>query len=191
MKFTLSDQAAVDSAINALRAGVLIAYPTEAVFGIGCDPSNEAAVSAVIRLKQRDSTKGLIIIGATLEHIKPYADWDRLGKGVQTAILASWPGPQTWILPCSPRARTLLRGSHSGIAVRVTAHKPAAELCIAFGGALVSTSANTSGAPPAKTVEAVEKYFGDEISLILDEPVGGRKQPTPICDALTGRVLRS
>ncbi|TFE36808.1 tRNA threonylcarbamoyladenosine biosynthesis protein RimN [Paraburkholderia dipogonis] len=191
MKFSLSDLAAVDSAIEALRAGALIAYPTEAVFGLGCDPSNDQAVSAVVRLKRRDSSKGLIVIGATLEHIKPYVDWDRLGKGAQTAILASWPGAQTWILPRSPGAGAILSGSHPGVAVRVTAHKPTADLCTVFGGALVSTSANPSGAPPARTADAVQQYFGTRVDLLLDEPVGSRTRPTPIRDALTGRLLRS
>lgn len=191
MKFTLSDVAAVESAVKALRNGALIAYPTEAVFGLGCNPSNEDAVAALIRLKHRDSSKGLIVIGATLDHIRRFVDWEGLGKGVQTAILASWPGANTWIVPASPLAHATLRGTHNSIAVRVTAHKPAAELCTLYGGALVSTSANPSGAPPARTVETIQQYFGRQIDLLLDEPVGGRTQPTSIRDALTGRVLRS
>jgi L-threonylcarbamoyladenylate synthase len=84
-----------------------------------------------------------------------------------------------------------LAGAHAGIALRVTAHEPAAALCRAFGGALVSTSANRHGEPPARSATAIRAMFGDEIDAILNAPVGGLERPTPIRDAISGASVRS
>ena len=102
----------------------------------------------------------------------------------------TWPGPYTWVFPASDNAPSWIRGDHPSIALRVTEHPIASALCEAFGGPIVSTSANIEGTPPAKTIAEVEHYFHSGISVILDGPLGEIDNPTTIKDALTGVTLR-
>jgi L-threonylcarbamoyladenylate synthase len=115
----------------------------------------------------------------------------KVPAGVLAQVRASWPGPFTWIFPRSADVPDWVAGAHAGIALRVTAHAPAAGLCRAFGGALVSTSANPHGEPPARDLVTVADYFGDGLDGIVDAPLGGAAQPTTIRDALTGAIIRT
>ena len=103
----------------------------------------------------------------------------------------SWPGPVTWLLPARPETPQWLCGAHESIAVRVTAHPLAAALCRAADGALVSTSANLSGRPAARTALQVQRIFGDSLDYVLHGDVGGRETPSDIKDALSGAVIRA
>ncbi len=175
-------------AARCLNAGGVIAYPTEGVWGIGCDPLNGEAVTRVLKLKGRAAAKGLILIAAALEQLLPYLA--PLAAGERARLEATWPGPVTWLIPAAPDTPPWLSGEHATLAVRVTAHPPAAALCRAFGGALVSTSANPSGLPPAQSALAVRRYFGDAVDFILEGPLGGRKRPSEIRDFASGAVIR-
>jgi L-threonylcarbamoyladenylate synthase len=106
-------------------------------------------------------------------------------------VKASWPGPNTWIFPRTAQVPDWVAGAHAGIALRVTAHEPAAALCRAWGGALVSTSANPHGSPPARSAQQALDYFGDALDGVLDGPLGGQERPTVIRDALTGAIIRA
>ncbi len=175
-------------AARQINNGGLIAYPTEAVYGLGCHPQNRQAILKLLRLKQRSINKGLIIIAANFEQIQPYIafnDTDRL-----TQIKATWPGPVTWLLPAHPSVPTCLRGDHRTIAVRVTAHPMAAAISKIADTALVSTSATKTGSEPAKTALKVRQYFNDEKILIINGATGGRKQASAIFDATSGQQLR-
>lgn len=176
-------------AVRALDAGGIIAYPTEAVYGLGCDPLDRPAVLRLLRLKQRPVSKGLIVIAASLEQLRPYLG--PLTPAVSRRIRATWPGPVTWVVPARPETPWWLRGAHAGIAVRVTAHPLAAALCTAAGRALVSTSANVASRPPARTALRVRLAFGDEIDCIVHGPTGGQGRPTEIRSATGGMVLRA
>jgi L-threonylcarbamoyladenylate synthase len=190
MKFKLHESHAVQEVVKGLRSGAVIAYPTEAVFGLGCDPENASAVQRIYKVKSRPTSKGLILIAGSVEHINRYVDWDSVDADVYAQVRSTWPGPQTWILPARSCVDRALTGGGSGIAVRVTAHQPAAALCNAFAGALVSTSANPSGIAPARSVQSADKYFGSEVEFYLDDVVGPQAKPTSIRDARNGRVLR-
>lgn len=181
----------VDSAVPALHAGGVIAYPTEAVWGVGCDPANEAAVFKLLRLKQRPVEKGMILVAADLAQLDGWVRVDDLPAERRDAVLASWPGAHTWILPAGPRAPRWITGEHSGIAVRISAHPRVAALCRAWGGPLVSTSANLAGQPPARTRAELDPALLALLDGLLDGATGGLAQPTPIRDALTGQVLRT
>ena len=175
-------------AVEVLREGGIIAYPTEAVYGLGCDPRNETALQRLLALKQRDPAKGLILIAADFAQLAPWlAELDPARK---EKALASWPGPVTWIWPARNSVSSLLRGNHAGLAVRVTDHPLAAQLCREFGSALVSTSANRSGQPPARTADEVRRSLGEEIDFIVEGPTGGRDRPSEIRDVITGATLR-
>lgn len=185
----MTDRHAIDAAVRALHEGKLIAYPTEAVWGLGCDPDNVAALEALIDLKRRDAAKGLILIAGDIAQLAPWLtglDHAQYGR-----LTATWPGPHTWLVPDNGRSAPLLRGAHSSVALRVSAHPPVAALCAAFGGPIVSTSANVAGEAPALDAEAVRRYFGSSVAAIVDGPVGGRDRPSTIRDLLSGETLRA
>jgi L-threonylcarbamoyladenylate synthase len=175
----------------ALRAGGVVAYPTEAVFGLGCDPGNHAAFERLFALKQRPPTQGVLLIGADFDQVAPYIDLAATPPEALARAQASWPGPHTWIFPRAAGVPAWIAGGHAGIALRVTAHAPAAALCRAFGGALVSTSANRHGEPPARRIDDVRSMFGATLDAILNGETGGLERPTPIRDAISGAIVRS
>ncbi|MGJ7566111.1 Sua5/YciO/YrdC/YwlC family protein [Variovorax sp. GB1R11] len=173
-----------------LRGGAVAAYPTEAVMGLGCDPSNEAAVTRICLLKQREVAQGVLLIAADFAQVAPYIDMAQVPQLALDRVLASWPGPFTWIFPRSAQVPAWISGRHPGIALRVTAHVGAAALCRAFGGALVSTSANPHGLPAARTAGEVRSYFPEGIDVLVDGAVGGLAKPSEIRNALTGEIVR-
>lgn len=187
-RFTLAD---LDAAAALMRDGGVLAYPTEAVYGLGCDPHNLAAFERLFALKQRPPTQGVLLIGADFAQVEPYIDLAAVPAEVLAQVQESWPGPFTWIFPRSPRVPDWVAGAHAGIALRVTAHEPAAALCRAFGAALVSTSANPHGQPPARSAEVAAGYFGPALEGLLDAPLGDQARPSVIRDALTGAIIRS
>ena len=177
----------LSQAVRHLRRGGVIAYPTEGVFGLGCDPCREGAVAEILELKGRPAAKGMILIAADFDQLLPFVSVPP--AAVLARILASWPGPVTWILPAAPRVPAWLTGGRSTLACRVTDHPVAARLCRAFGHPLVSTSANPTGRPPARSLLQVRRYFGRRV-LMIPGPLGRLEGPTPIYDALTGCCLR-
>ncbi|HMM56016.1 MAG: Sua5/YciO/YrdC/YwlC family protein [Proteobacteria bacterium] len=184
-------EAALQSAVAALRAGGVVAYPTEAVYGLGCDPHDHAAFERVFALKQRPATQGVLLIAADFAQAEKYIDLARVPADALARARATWPGPHTWIFPRAASVPDWIAGSHTGIALRVTAHPLAAALCNAFGGAIVSTSANRHGEAPARTAAQVRSAFGDQLVYILDGAVGGQERPTPIRDAISGELIRT
>lgn len=185
----LHDSNDVSGAVAALRAGAVIAYPTEAVFGLGCDPFNEAAVADLFTLKARPTDFGLVLIGARYAQLERFIG--ALSDDAIQRMASTWPGPHTWVVPRSATTPSWLIGCHAGIAIRVTAHPLAAQLCEAFGGALVSTSANVHGEAPARDVAQVRSCFRDTLGYILAGAVGGLERPTPIRDAVSGNLIRA
>ncbi len=181
----------IERAAEALRNGGVVAYPTEAVYGLGCDPHDAAAVARLFALKQRPPTQGVLLIGADFDQVRRYIDAAATPAAAIARARATWPGPHTWVFPRSPATPAWLAGGHSGIALRVTAHPLAAALCRAFGGALVSTSANRHGEPPARDSETVHSAFGAQLAYILAGPTGGLERPTPIRDAISGETIRN
>ncbi|WP_097459532.1 L-threonylcarbamoyladenylate synthase [Mangrovitalea sediminis] len=176
-------------AVETLRAGGVIAYPTEAVWGLGCDPWDEAAVANILALKQRPQQKGLILVAAHPEQVAYLLD--PLPAELRQAALSHWPGPVTCLLPDIHRqVPEWLRGRHASIAVRVSAHPLVVALCEAFGGPLVSTSCNPAGRPAARSAIQVRQYFGEALDGILPGALGGQRQPSRIIDLVTNRVLR-
>jgi L-threonylcarbamoyladenylate synthase len=171
-----------------LRAGGIVAYPTEAVYGLGCDPLNPDAVMRLLALKQRPWQKGLILIASELKQLDPFVL--PMSAAIAARVRGSWPGPVTWLLPVRPEVPYWIRGEHETLAVRVTAHPFAAALCDTFGGAIVSTSANLAGHAPARSALTVQRELGDRVDYILHGPLGELAQPTEIRDALTGRIAR-
>lgn len=177
-------------AARLLRAGGVVAYPTEGVYGLGCDPLDGAAVETVLRLKGRSRRKGLILVAADFEQVAPFLAPLRDPK-LRKRLALDWPGPVTWVLRAAWAVPSWLTGGRDTLAVRVTAHAGVAALCRAFGRALVSTSANRSGGRPARSALAVRRLFGDAVDMIVHGPLGGLAGSTPIRDGSSGQLLRS
>ena len=179
----------IEQAAALLRAGGVLAYPTEGVYGLGCDPGNREAFEKIFAMKRRPPEQGVLLIAADFEQIR---DW--VGDAPEAALdraRAAWPGAHTFIFPRSPRVPEWVAGGHAGIALRVTAHTPSAALCRAFGGPIISTSANHHGEAPARSAADIRAIFGDEPDGVLDAPLGGLDKPTPITDAVSGAIIRA
>jgi L-threonylcarbamoyladenylate synthase len=183
--------ATVDTAAALVRDGGVVAYPTEAVYGLGCDPHDRDAFDRLFALKGRPATQGVLLIAADFDQIAPYIDLAAVPPAVLDDVRASWPGPHTWIFPRSGHVPDWVAGAHAGIALRVTAHAPAAALCRAFGAPLVSTSANPHGEAPARDIATLERYFGDRLNGALEAALGDQARPTTIRDALSGAIIRA
>jgi L-threonylcarbamoyladenylate synthase len=175
-------------AIRAVQAGGVIAYPTEAVYGLGCNPADLAAVQRILTLKHRPADKGLILIAADLAQLEPYLL--ALDATLRARILPTWPGAVTWLLPVHPDISPLIRGKHDTLAVRISAHPTCRALCQQLGHPLISTSANLSEQPPARSAVEVQQQFGSQLDVILDAPLGEQNQPTEIRHGLTGEIVR-
>lgn len=176
-------------AAGIMRRGGVIAYPTEACFGLGCDPRDRLAVRRILTLKQRPVGAGLILVGASLEHIIPYLDSS--ARRLLERPLSTWPGPHTWILPASHRAPQWVTGGRDSIAVRITAMSSVRILCRQFGGAIVSTSANPHRRPPARNVRQVDLYFHGKLDAVVQGMIGGMARPSEIRDAASGTLIRA
>jgi L-threonylcarbamoyladenylate synthase len=176
------------TAAEVLRAGHVIAYPTEAVFGLGCDPSNETAVRKLLSIKGRHESAGLVLIASDFTQLKTWlAD---VNDALLDRAMQSWPGPVTWLFPRATSVPDYVAGQHDTIAVRITAHQPSRALCQAFGSPLISTSANRITARPALSPAEVDQAFGDQIAGILEGALGGADKPSEIRDLASGHVFR-
>ncbi|MBL1261008.1 MAG: threonylcarbamoyl-AMP synthase [Thiotrichaceae bacterium] len=176
-------------AVDMIRRGGVIAYPTEAVYGLGCDPHSSDAVKHLLQLKQRKLEKGLILIASTFEQIEPYI----LPLDIKTRqrIDKTWPGPTTWLLPVRSEVPHWITGGHKKIAIRITAHPQANALCEALAGPLVSTSANRHKQPAARTMMQVRRIFTNQLDYILPGKVGTQNNPTEIRDAENNQTVRA
>lgn len=173
-----------------LRAGDVVAYPTEAVWGLGCDPFNELAVDKILQLKAREPDKGVILIASDIKQfhfLLKDLDWS-----ARERLYATWPGPNTWLVPHNNLVPDIITGKHSTVALRVSAHPVVQHLCRAFGGPIVSTSANPAGLSAAKNATKIRQYFkrAPYPVFICKGVVGGNNSPSTIRDLATGKVLR-
>lgn len=176
-------------AVQTVRDAGVIAYPTEAVYGLGCDPLEAAAVARILHIKRRDAAKGVILIAARIEQVLPFMA--KLPGEVLAKLEASWPGPVTWVVPAASHVPAWLTGGRTTLAVRVTAHPVARALSEACDMALVSTSANRSGQAPARSGLMVRMQLGEAVDCIVPGAVGGLLRPTEIREAITGKILRA
>ncbi|WP_460186324.1 L-threonylcarbamoyladenylate synthase [Thiomicrorhabdus hydrogeniphila] len=178
----------IQKAVQCLHDGQTIAYPTEAVYGLGCNPFDEKAVANLFHVKQRPIEKGVILVAGSVEQI---VDWVFLyDTPWQQQVLDSWPGPVTWVLPLKKPMPDWITGGRDTVAIRVSNHPVIQALCSQFGGPIVSTSANLTNQAPAKSCEQVSQMFTGKV-LCISAELGNLKQPTQIKEAKTGRVLRA
>nr|WP_298164520.1 Sua5/YciO/YrdC/YwlC family protein [uncultured Pseudomonas sp.] len=177
----------VQQAARVVHAGGVIAYPTEAVWGLGCDPWDELAVARLLALKERPMEKGLILVADDIRQFDFLLE--DLPEIWQDRLAGSWPGPNTWLVPHQDRLPQWITGKHGSVALRVSDHPVVRALC-ALTGPLVSTSVNPAGRPAARSRLRVEQYFPRQLDKVLGGALGGRKNPSLIRDLITGDVIR-
>ncbi len=178
----------VTRALAVLGRGGVIAYPTESVWGLGCDPANERAVMRLLALKNRPVNKGLILVAASMVQLEPYLSALSVAQRQQLAL--SWPGSTTWLVPHDGSVGIGICGEHSSVALRVSAHPIVQALCNLCAGPLVSTSANPDGLQPARDRLTARRYFGDAVDAYAPGALGGAAQPSEIRDLLSGEIIR-
>ncbi|HAJ91872.1 MAG TPA: tRNA threonylcarbamoyladenosine biosynthesis protein RimN [Gammaproteobacteria bacterium] len=177
----------IHEAVRQLAAGGIVAYPTETVYGLGCDPFNGQAVLHLLSLKKREVNQGLILVASEFSQLEPLLQ--PLKPAAIKRICSTPATPVTWVLPCLPGIPAWLRGNHDSLAIRVTSHPIAADLCAAWGGPLVSTSANIHGRQPTTSPLQVRKAFSGQLDYILHGP-RGNNTASEIRNGLTGAVLQ-
>jgi L-threonylcarbamoyladenylate synthase len=176
-------------AVRCVRNGGIIAYPTEAVYGLGCNPLDAIAVHQLLQIKNRSWEKGLILVAYDMSQLEPFIeppDTDILNR-----LQSTWPGPVTWLLKSRPDVPSWLTGKHETIAVRISNHIIVRSLCKQLGHALISTSANPSKSPPAKTSLKVQRYFHQQVDFIICGNLGGENRPCEIRDGQSDTIIRS
>lgn len=178
----------IHQSVKALAAGNVIAYPTEAVWGLGCDPFNSHAVFKLLGLKRRRWQKGLILVAAEFSQFEfilhDLSDEDK------AKLQASWPGPVTWLVPHRQRVPAFITGEHDTIALRVSDHPMVQALCCAFDGPIVSTSANPQGLGAARSRTKVHHYFHSQALIFAPGEIGAHSNPSSIVDLASGAILR-
>lgn len=173
-----------------LKTGGVVAYPTEAVFGLGCDPTNRQAVQKILRIKGRPQHKGLILVADCFSRLQAFIA--PLNQSQIQTMQKTWGNaqhPHTWIVPAAKNCPKWLTGRHTTLAIRVSSHPYTTKLCKDIGMALVSTSANQSGHQAAKTDKQCLQTFGGQIR-VLKGRTAGAKRPSTIQDLITGKILR-
>ena len=178
----------IDTAADYIQRGCIVAYPTEGVYGLGCDPAQPAAVERILQLKARAASKGLILVASSWLQLNSCIA--PLDASERARLDASWPGPTTWIVPAANSVSPRITGNRSTIAVRISNHATVRALCNACKHALVSTSANLSGEAPLLTATAVQRVFGNQLDAIVTGELGKLGAATPVFDVTTGNQLR-
>ena len=179
-------QISLNKAGRVLHEGGVIAYPTEGVFGLGCLPERSDAVARILDIKQRSSDKGLLLVASHADQLGPWMDLST-DISISTSDAAA---PITWIVPAAADAPDWLTGGRDTIAVRISSFAPVAALCEAARSALVSTSANVSGRPPARNTYVLRRQFCGLVDYVVPGKCGPARGPSEIRDLVSGKVLR-
>lgn len=176
--------------VDAFKRGGIIAYPTEAVFGLGCDPDNEEALNRLLKLKNRPAEKGLILLAGSFSQLLPYIDNSRIPQNKRSTVLARWPDGITQLMPKNNSISSLLSGEFDTIAVRITSQPDVVALCKETNKPIVSTSANLSGLAPARSWQTLDPILANQVDFIIEGVTLGHTAPSKIIDALSGNIIR-
>lgn len=183
------DSLDINLAVRCLQEGGVIGYPTEAVWGLGCDPADQQAVLRLLSIKNRSVDKGLILIAASMTQIDPLLR--KLPTALRARLESSWPGPHTWLIPDPENlVPPWIKGCHQSVAVRVSDHPVVRQLCMGFGGPLVSTSANAAGKPEIRSRLRLRLLLGAKLDRVVKGNLGNSARPSTITDLLSGTIIR-
>jgi L-threonylcarbamoyladenylate synthase len=178
----------LNQAVETVNNGGIIVYPTESVYGLGCNPFDQKSVEKLLLLKKRNVDKGLILIASHVQHILP------LIKPIEandlSRALKTWPGHHTWVFPKSKIVPYWVSGKYESIAVRVSKNPIVIELCQNLNSPLISTSANISTENELCSISDIKSVFGNQVDFYLDAPTGKESKPSTIHDAHTNTIIR-
>ncbi|MBE8215480.1 MAG: threonylcarbamoyl-AMP synthase [Endozoicomonadaceae bacterium] len=181
-----------DQAAQTIKMGSLIAYPTETLWGIGCDPWNEHAVNRLALLKKRPHHKGFILIASALSQIQ--ALLAPLNSECIQRLQSSYDNkPTTWLLPDTTEwVPRWVKKEHSTVAIRISPHSIVKYLCQTLNQPIISTSANYHGQPPLNHPSEIAQTFDKNIDYIINQynPLEETKQPSLMIDLLTLQQIR-
>lgn len=189
----LLDTKQMQSKFPALKAARIIqnngviAYPTESVYGLGCDPLSEQAVFRILQLKRRPVEKGLIIIASSFEQLEPFIIISEKDK----QKITGYDSPMTWLVTKSDHTPHWISGKHKKVAVRICQHPFVIDLCNKLKHPIVSTSANPTAKKPANTLMQARQYFSNQVDMYINGNTGKLKTSTPITDLETNTLIRS
>lgn len=178
-----------DETVNSaaiIRAGGIVAFPTETSYGLAVDPLNAAALDRLFTLKRRPPSKPVLVIVDRLERLSDLVS--KVPLAYEPLINRFWPGPLTLIFPALPMLPRLLTAGTDTIGVRISSHLLAARICRQAGGAVTATSANVSGEQPACGPAEIQAMFGNRVDAIVDGGVIDQTAPSTIVNELNGKL---
>ena len=178
------DPMTIASAVEALRAGGIVAYPTDTFYALAVDPRNDDAVRKLFAVKGRDAAAAIALIAGDAAQASHAG---RLGPAEARLARSFWPGPLTVIVPAAPAMSRLLAAADGTLGVRVPAHTVARQLAIALGTCVTATSANLSGQPPAAAPDDVAAALADALDVLLDGGITPGGEPSTIVRVADGR----
>ena len=178
----------INSSVEWLNAGKILAHPTESIWGLGCDALNEEAVKLIFKIKKRDKKKNFILLVKSLESFEKYLE--EINTDDKTFLNKHWPGPYTFLIKYNEKLPTHLKNASGKIAIRVSNHLPLKHLFKEFSGFMISTSANISGHKNINDPQDILNIFEYDELAYYDETLGKNKSPSQIIDLETKRIIR-
>jgi L-threonylcarbamoyladenylate synthase len=181
-----STAARVAGAIDALKRGEVIVFPTETLYGLGADALNNEAVETVFCLKGRNPNAPIPVLVADEAMLGQIVD--RIPPLARELVQRFWPGPLTLVLPARPDIPRPLLNAMGGVGVRISSQPIATRLVEALGRPMTATSANPSGKQPARTLLEAKNYFAGKVNIFIDGGVLTSKRGSTVAEVQGERV---
>ncbi len=178
----------INSSVEWLNEGKILAHPTESIWGLGCDAMNEEAVNLIFKIKKRDKKKSFILLAKSLESFEKYLK--EIKKEDKILLDKYWPGPYTFLIKYNDKLPSHLKNESGKIAIRVSNHLPIKMLFSSFSGFIVSTSANISGEENINDPNQIMNYFEYDEMAYYDEVLGNNRRPSTIIDLESRAIIR-
>lgn len=175
----------LELAVEILRGGGIVAYPTDTLYGLAADPRSVAAVRRLFAVKARATGHPVPLVASTLEQAQLAAAFNQSARRLASSF---WPGPLSLVLPATQAILPEVAAGDGSVAIRVPAHPVAQSLAAGLGFCITATSANLSGKPPSTSASAVARSLGDRIDLVLDGDDTPGGAPSTIVDVRGGAV---
>lgn len=175
----------IEEAIDALRAGDLVVYPTETFYGVAADPSSTSALTQLFAVKGREAAKTVAMIAADTRSAFSLAR--EVSPIARRLAECFWPGPLTLVLPAGAQIASELVGSSGGVGVRVSSHPTARALAAGLERPITATSANRAGASPAKTLADARKALGRKVKVYLEGGILTTGAPSTVLEVVGDR----
>jgi tRNA threonylcarbamoyl adenosine modification protein (Sua5/YciO/YrdC/YwlC family) len=178
-----------DVAAQLIRSGKLVVFPTDTVYGIGCDAYNPSSIDRIYAAKGRSTQKSIPLLLSSVDTLSMVAQF--VPQAALVLGTEFWPGAMTLVVPRRPDLPPNLSGTDT-IAVRVPNHDALRDMIAACGGAIAATSANQSGLPDATDADSALRYFGDLVAMVIDggPTPGGIPSTVVDCTVSPPRILR-